>query len=1075
MNPNDKIQFSVDFERMLDASLKIYDGALDKLQGLINGHGFDEGYGVCNTRYQMLQIKPTDVSTYVSNLFKALAFRLVEPNVSDLEKLSVEMAKQFTLENGGTKLANDNLFASSTYVDVRTQTLMDILVQAENTFFDRAAYSNYELRQRTKDMKKDFDQMTGMRLSVSLKAVVKALPGIIQKQLQEPGYGGCCPNLDMIMTYIETFLLFTVSLNTLTLEQMLGYLIPRTKFTRKDKFSPFQEAVEEKGFINRENYKPIFIILSSGKSYLSPFIKKATGSKWSHCTIAFDADMSSMYSYGARLQDDPDHPNKMSMKRESLQASNLKGLDICVFATYIPAEKYHLVRSTCEEQYKNRENTKFDLFLLVKKALNDNTHGSKKDGKKICTTFVNDLIKLCGKGFSDKEVPSPQQMRDSAEAKPDKCILVFDGVSDDYNEADVNAKLAQFEHKKISKPFVEYYTECCLVDTDDIQIRSKIPFDINMRNIVLQDVTNGFKETKTALHFMLKDNRSPIHGMLMKYSTNKRIANSVECGPTLGLFRPYYGRDFDPMIEQYKKMSFDTNFNWLDQITYGNQFLDGNYRMDAAGNENRHPIRQTLCMVHRMYCGCGLKTNEELADNILKIAGVMHAVICDGWSLENRDLTRDILAVLGDCFTRNVIRLYHNNTVIIVHDDSMEDTMAPGYMYVEQFVFQEDAAPQTQTPGQQTVQPSVQAGFGAKVQNVVQKTGGLSKIGSLIRKFDEWITKKFANFPSLFDVRNGAISKYIANHDKLNGQVAAAINGEGGNKFTVNLQGIPTFKVPLNTMIQKAQSAATAFNEFKNNPDLKVDDNSVKELRMKLYPGDTSLLKTMFDTNNQKGIAQAIENYMLFSDYTPDAAALGSQTPTPINAARWNEIVDTLKNTPKLISEFTKTMTKSLKECAKVIDQIRVDDEKRAQQAKTQNSQSTPNDVKKESMIDSLTDDVFVEDGEQQQQQQQQPMTTRADALMRIQQEVLTNYQLKALNSAFTKRLFNVYYDVYKQVITEYQNQTKQQSNTNNTATAAEAKKNAEGAPEVATDTPEVPAAATANNMGGGNINGVKI
>ena len=1054
MNPNDKIQFSVDFERMLDASLKIYDGALDKLQGLINGHGFDEGYGVCNTRYQMLQIKPTDVSTYVSNLFKALAFRLVEPNVSDLEKLSVEMVKQFTLENGGTKLANDNLFATSTYVDVRTQTLMDILVQAENAFFDRAAYSNYELRQRTKDMKKDFDQMKGMRLSASLKAVVKALPGIIQKQLQEPGYGGCCPNLDMIMTYIETFLLFTVNLNTLTLEQMLGYLIPRTKFTRKDKFSPFQEAAEEKGVIDRENYKPIFIILSSGKSHLSPFIKKATGSKWSHCTIAFDADMSSMYSYGARLQDDPDHPNKMSMKRESLKASNLKGLDICVFATYIPAEKYHLVRSTCEEQYKNRDNTKFDLLLLVKKALNDDTHGSKKDGKKICTTFVNDLIKMCGEGLSDKAVPSPQQMRDSAEAKPDKCILVFDGVSDDYNEADVNAKLVQFENKKISKPFVEYYTECCLVDTDDIQIRSKIPFDINMRNIVLQDVTNGFKETKTALHFMLKDNRSPIHGMLMKYSTNKRIANSVECGPTLGLFRPYYGRDFDPMIEQYKKMSFDTNFNWLDQITYGNQFMDGNYRTDAVGNENRHPIRQTLCMLHRMYCGCGLKTNEELADNILKIAGVMHAVICDGWSLENRDLTRDILAVLGDCFTRNVIRLYHNNTVIIVHDDSMEDTMAPGYMYVEQFVFQEDGE-------QQTPKQSVQAGFGDKVQNVVQKAGALSKIGSLIRKFDEWITKKFANFPSLFEARNGAISKYITNHDKLNGQIAAAINGEGGNKFIVNLQGIPQFKVPLKDMIQKAQSAASAFNDFKTNPDLKVDDKSIEELRAKLYPGDTSRLKTMFDANDQKGIAAAIENYMLFSDYKPQGEALGSQSPTPINAERWNEIVGTLKNTPKLISEFTKTMTKSLKDCAKVIDQIRADDEKRAQQAKTQNSQGTP---KQESMVDSLTDDdVFMEDGEQQ--QQQQPATTRADALMRVQQEVVTNYQLKALNSAFTKRLFNTYYDVYKQVITEYQNQTKQQSNTDNNAKDAEAKKNAEGAPEASAD-------AEVNNVEGGNNNG---
>ena len=1025
MNPNDKIQFSVDFERMLDASLKIYDGALDKLQGLINGHGFDEGYGVCNTKYQLIQIKPTDVSTYVSNLFKALAFRLVEPNISDLEKLSVELAKQFALDNGGVKLANDNMFATASYVDVRTQTLTDILVQSENTFFDRTAYSNYELRQRAKDMKNDFNKMKGMRLGVSLKAVVKALPGIIQKQLQEPGYGGCVPNLDLIVAYIEKFILFTINLNMLTIEQMLGYVTPRTTFTRKNKLSPFQEAARERNQIEKEDYRPIFVILSSGKSKLAPYIKKITKSNWSHCTISFDPDMSSMYSYGARLQDDKDHPNKLSMKKESLKASNMDGLDICVYATYIPNEKYQMVRSACEEQYKNRDNTKFDLLLLIKKALNDDTKGSSKEGKKICTTFVNDMIKMCGVGFSDKDVPSPQQMKDSADAKPDKCVLVYEGISNDYDVAKVEEKLRQFENMKMSKPFVEYITECCLVDTNDIQIRSKIPFDINMRDIVLQDVSNGFKDTKNAIHFMLKDNRSPIHNLLMRFATCKRLANAAECGPTLGLFRPYYGRDYDPMIEQYKKMSFDTDLNWLDQIAYGNQFMDGNYRMDALGNENRHPIRQTLATVHRLYCGCGLKTNEELANNILKIAGVMHAVISEGWSTDNRDLTRDILAVLGDCFTRNVVRLYHNNSVIIVHDDSMEDTMAPGYMYVEQFVFQEE---ETGTNTTQQVKPSVQAGFGDKVQNVVQKTGALSKIGSMIRKFDEWVTKKFANFPSLFNARNGAISKYIAGHDDLNKKVAEAMNGQNGNKFTVNLQGIPQFNVPLNEMQSKAQAAASAFDSFKNDPKAQVTPEAIKEIRGKLYPGPTEQLANLFAANDMKSVAQQIENYMLFGKYIPTEDQLGTKQPTAITADRWNEIVNTLKDTPKLISEFAKTMTKSLKDCAKVIDQIRAADEKNAAAAAKQNS---GDQVHKDSVEYEYSDDLFMEDvvNDPKANATAQPSTTksRADQLMDIQREVVDNYQLKALNSAFTKRMFTTYYDVYKQVITEFQSQTKQQ------------------------------------------------
>lgn len=1049
MNPKDKIHFSADFERTLDASLKIYDGALDKLQGLINGHGFDEGYGVCNTRYQLIQIKPTDVSTYVDNVFKALAFRLVEPNITDLEKLSVEMAKQFALDNGGVKLANDNMFATASYVDVRTQTLMDILVQSENTFFDRTAYSNYELRERAKDMKNDFNRMKGMRLGVTLKAMVKALPGIIQKQLQEPGYGGCGVNLDLIMTYIETFIMFTVSLNTLTIEQMLGYLMPRTKFIRKDKRTRplIQEAAEEKNVIRTEGYKPIFVILSSGKSHLSGPIKKITSSKWSHCTISFDADMSSMYSYGARLQDDPKHANKMSMKRENLKAANMDGLDICVFATYIPNDKYYLVRSACEEQYKNRDNTKFDLLLLLKKALNDDTRGSTKEGKKICTTFVNDLIKMCGQGLSDKEVPSPQQMRDSAEAKPDQCVLVYEGISNDYDVEAVESKLQQFESAKMSKPFVEYVTECCLVDTDDIQIRSKIPFDINMRSIVLQDVSNGFKETKTAIHFMLKDERSPIHNLLMRFATCKRLANAVECGPTIGLFRPYFGRDYDPMMEQYRKMSFDTNFNWLDKIAYGNQFMDGNYRMDSVGNENRHPIRQTLATVHRMYCGCGLKTNEELANNILKIAGIMHAVICESWHLENRDLVRDILAMLGDCFTRNVVRLYHNNTVIITHDDSMEDTMVPGYMYVEQFVFMEDGE-------QQTTKPSVQAGFGDKVQNVVQKAGVLSKAASLIRKFDEWVTKKFANFPTLFEARNGAIAKWVKAHDADNKKIAAAIAGQNGNKFTVNLQGIPQFNIPLQEMQQKAQNAATAFNEFKTNPDAKVDPAAITKLREALYPGSAEQIANLFNANDQKGIATAVENYMLFSKYNPQDNDLGTKSPTPIDANRWNEIVNTLVETPRLIAEFCKTMTKSLKDCAKVIDQIRAEDEKRTQQnAKTQTQNG--GQVKNESAAYEYSDDMFMEADTQQPAAAQ----SRADQLMAIQREVVENYQLKALNSAFTKRMFTTYYDVYKQVYTEFKSQTKQQE--------ADNKNNANNADAATNNNP--PAAADAQVEGSGD------
>ena len=1279
MNPKDnKIQFSMDFERMLNASLKIYDGALDKLQDLVGGKSFDEGYGVCNTRYQLIQITPKDVSTYVSNLFRAIAFRLIESTPDDLEKFSVEMAKQFVLENGGPKLAADNLFATSTYVDVRTQTLMDILVQTENTFFDRSVYSTYELKQRAADMKKDFDSMKGMRLGVSLNAVVKALPGIIQQQLQEPGFGCCCTNIDMLMQYIQTFILFVVSLNACTIEQMIGYIAPRTTFVRKDKPGTIQEATVNRGVIDTANYKPVFVIVSSGEApwdplikgvtksqwthcslsfdpdlekiysyasrlfddkklkfgmvkenfgdpnykgttvavyalYISnesynkmreacekqyeardktiydfgllfkkalndntvgsknemkkfcssfvndmlrmcgkglsskyvpspaqmansaeampdkcvkvfdgiadnydvhriekrlkkfeekelsrafyeasvdrgvidstgykpvfvivtsgkalwdPLIKHFTRSDWTHCSLSFDSDMSSMYSYGARLQDDPKHPNKFSLKREGLEAPNIKGMNIAVYALYVTNESYNKMRETCERMYAERDKTIYDFALLLKKAFNDNTAGSKNDMKKICSSFVNDMIKLCGKGVSDKYVPSPAQMAKGAEASPDKCVLVFDGVSDNYNVDKVDARLHKFEKKEISKPFVEYYTECCLVDTDDIRIRSKIPFDINMKNIVLQDVTNGFKETKTALHFMLKDERSPIHNLLMKYATCKRLANAVEVGPTLNLFRPYFNRGYDPVVDQYRKMSFDTDLNWLDEIAYGNQFLDGNYRLDALGHEARHPITQTLAMLHKMYCGCGLKSNEEISNNLLKIAGAMHAVICDSWSVENRDLTRDILAVLGDCFTRNAIRLYHNNTVLIVHDDTMEDTVVPGYMYIEQFVYQED--------GEQSVKPNIQAGFGDKLSNVAQKTGALSKVSSLIRQFETWLTNSFAKFPALFAARNKAIAAHLnsKNVQDVQKEIGAAMSASGPNQFIVKLTGIPKFKIDVQSIIKNAQAAPDVYKkyidgQFSKNP---IDDKAEIDIRANIFPGNADDWRNFLNGKpSDKDIEARIKNALLFSNPNADAVTRGADpNPVQMDTAWWNDIIQTLTGTQKLLDEFTK----AAKDSNTAIDKLLEGYSKKQAQVQQHSDviEVGGNSIVQEAETTTAPTAPAPATGQTGQTQNTQAPQSgnasnpedRAKQLFDINRRINDIYQTKALNSFFTREMFMVYYDVYKQIMDKYKSERGNQTTNNTTEQPAQPQKPAEQ-PANNNGAPTVPSAG-ANN-----------
>lgn len=958
-------KFSPGFIKAIDESLSSYDQSLDHLQSLIHGNGFDDDYGVCNTRYQLIYITPHDIASYIAYLFKAITNRLIECNPVDMEKFAVEMAKRFALDNGGETLKRDNMFATSTYVDPRTQTLMDLLVQTQNTFFDRVVYSKYEMQQRAKSMKNDYDKLNGLHLTPSIKAVVRAIPDTIKEAIA--GDAMSCWDSNLIMASIETFVLFVVSLNTCTIEQMIGYAQPRSTFVRKDK----KETVTQES-VDINKYSPVYIVLTAGKtSIVSNTIKKITNSKWSHCSISFIASLDEMYSYAVQKTE---HANRAGLRRESIHGGYIKNCDICVFGMYVPSQIASNMHNMILD--KIQEKTKFDIGLLIRKAFNDNASGSKDANKKICTTFVNDLIKETGKTFSDKNAPSSQQMRDAAELKPDEVVLLYDGVVEEYDPVKVSETITKYAKRAESKPFVEYVTECSLIKTTEINVHSRIPFDCNMRNIVLQDMTPNFKDTKSAMHFMLKDNRSPIHTLLIKYSSKKRMSDHPDCVPAMELFRPYFNHHNCP-DEYYNFLGMDihTDVNWLDKIAYGNTFLDGNYRLDSVGNENRHPIVQTLATLNRMYCGCDLKTNEELADHILAIAGLIHGVIESNWCACNRDLTRDILAVLGDCFTRCVLRLYHNNSVVIVYDDNMADTMIPGYMYVEQFVMEAD--------GDQQSQQKTSVTFGNN-PNTNEKTGGLNKLASLIRAFVKWVTDTFSKIPYMFNNFAEAKIKYIESHQKLNEEIGNAL----GTSFTVNLTNFPKYNIQAKALMQPGRLSRELDQIINSNGEINPDD-----VKKKLYPFPENVMGTILNEKDLKKQSVLIQNYALFGDPTPDQKCFVNG---PMDSTTWNDMVSDLSQSMKLVQELSKSMSDELKQALSKVESLRKKEESNQNKAAQNQNGASENGP-----------------------------TNRAELLFKIVQEISTQLDVNVIN-ALSKRFFNGSYEMYKKIVDNYQMQTKQ-------------------------------------------------
>lgn len=1002
------VTFSPEFLRSFGESITMYDDTLDQLDALVHGKGFDDEYGICNCCYQMRYITPNDISTFINDLFKAISMQLIACDISDLEKFSVEMAKKFIANNTGVCVDRGNILAMSKYADPRVETLMDLLVQTENTFFDRCVYSRYEMKKRANDLKSDYEKINGMHFGATMKAVVKSLPEIIKKAMLENASFVCC-NCDTVMNCIETFILFSVGLNSCMLTQMIGYCEPMTTYLRKEKKSQVtQESVSPK------KYAPVYIVLTAGKTpVVSQAIKVITHSKWSHVSIAFDASLDNMYSYAMK---DTEYASKsQGLRKESVNSAYVKPCDICVYGFYVPKKAANAMQDKIQ-MIMDHNNTKFDYGVLLKKAFKDSPAENKNSDKKICTSFVNGLLKEFSKELSDKDVPAPQEMKDTLDMADKDVIQLYEGPAKFYDGAAITTKMKQYSKEDDSKPFTEYVTEFCLVKTNDVNIRSRIPFDCNMRNIVLQDCTPDFKDTRSALFFMLKNTRSPIHAMVIEAASEKRIAGPRECVPDMQMFEPYFRECIHngPLGCEYDRAGFITDVNWLDKIAYGNNFLDGNYRMDAMGNETRHPILITLQTLHKMYCGCNLKTNEDLANNILKIAGIMIAIIDrQPWVCCNKDLVKDILAVLGECFTRNVIRLYNNHCNVIVYSDDMNDTMIPGYAYCESFVFNENDEFVQEAEGEKPAPAGVTFD-----QKTVQKTAVLGKLMTLIRQFGRWIQEKIGKIPALFDKVNGGKINWVQKHTKLNGEITDAI---AAKTFSANLTNFPLYNIP-------AKDITTKLNDFdKEIYEQMNSDQPLDKVKLKaaLYPGKPETALKIAQMNNIKEESEAIRKYVLFGNYE------ANESETAYNGALttkiWNDMCSDLVNSKRLIDEIIKPTVKSLNDTIKSIEK-QYNLEQKAQKSEVQQNSVEMN----------IGSDTMFQESEVNQEGGSTPpaggvtpssinnaankiqQQGKAQALFDLLKEVSTTFQNNMIN-ALTNAFFNTYYTAYKQIVDKYQ------------------------------------------------------
>ena len=472
-------------------------------------------------------------------------------------------------------------------------------------------------------------------------------------------------------------------------------------------------------------------------------------------------------------------------------------------------------------------------------------------------------------------------------------------------------------------------TECALLKTGETNLRLNLPFNINFRNIALSNVDSNFKELRNAVHYVLHDPSSPVNQMVLRFATVKNFGDGSLAGDHCVIervLRPFDGcikicgchdkLDEQKEINDHIMKEPNEDISWLDQLAYGNQFIDASYRTDkqSTGNVTQSPLTATLDMLFKIYngCGCGLTSNEEIANNIKHVEAGINHILCkvDQGYFESPDIPRDILALLGEIMTRDIIMLVNNNTQVIdASSFTTENNGTPAYLYNEysfdEFIEEDEYVMEADNNPNNAPQPTQQK----KETPTVTVTQDGKSIKDLIIRFRQWILKVVAKIFDKFTKDHKLEMDYYNKHKALNEEIGKALDGD----FTININKFPDYNVKWDLI--NPEKISQHVNDW-----LKVDDTH-KEFNedaflMGLLPGDERMKESIVAEKNPTEKQNKIKNVILYSQIgTPDLIT------SKLDSEIWRDkICDPYEKSGTLIERYTKALAEQFNLAADAVE-----------------------------------------------------------------------------------------------------------------------------------------------------------
>lgn len=840
-----KFEFSGSFKQNFDVLCSRYNEILGKLENATNKTSDTKPeLGLCSDGFAFRYISADDLSDYVDGLVRCVSNGMLDAANGDTNTFAVAWVMRKLTGNG-----SDLIKVADT--KIHSMTLRGLLNLVDlNDVYGEHIISGWEMLKRSAcgKFKCSVSTISSLDWVTKVKRLISGIGSVLE---------GSDINNQQIMDYvrmsIEEMLLFVATLNIKTMMGMEKFVEPRCEYGSKHLVDTVKESVD------LSIYKPIFLVLSEGKTpIISNGIKQVTGSNFSHISISFDPGLELMYSFGGPVENDVYDNESYGCRKEAIKSNLYDGIYSKVFVGFVSSENWGKMINACEE-YANAD-TKFDwrifrnkIFGIDKMPVGDNKYAQ------VCSTFVNTLFGDIGLlNMTGKNAPTPGDWNNTLLDSPE-WIQIFYGKAETY-DAKYYMIAEKFANKTKSKP-VDMVTECCLLKTGSLTYHNSLPFNCNFRDIVLNDTTPKFTDVTAALVYILSNGESPIAMLIEMYNKSKRPLFQGGEGSSnpiirmLGGYNPQvvYDIPMNPNVlnnrnaevhdvghDLYEKMNslgFHTDVSWLDKIAYANNnYLNGNYRTDMLGNQNRTPVTNMLDMLWKMYNPCECDSSTDCVERILDVSDVMMSIIQSynghGY-LDNYQLFKDVLALLGEILTRLILKLYANNTRIIKCGDDMDNTGGPGYMYSESFQFfieADDNKPKGTTQGA-TVQVEAN-GKNTTVSSANNKLANAkANVADWITKFINWIRKTLKMAPTAWLQRHQDDLKEFNDNKDLNDEILGAIKDSsfqpklvGYHEYNIQVNGIQSMNKKLPEVIRN--NVLIANNKTNPNDALKLIYNA---------------------------------------------------------------------------------------------------------------------------------------------------------------------------------------------------------------------------------------------------------